>query len=291
MDLRRACDHACPITARPVIACWIILGTLLALSTPVAWGGNPSYTVDSIVNTATQTPNYLAPNGLATIYGTELALDTSSVSAYSQTAGSLPTSMHGVSVVMGGLIAGLIYVSPTQINFVVPYELAQGTFTIFVGRNSLAGPLLKVQVYTAAPAFFTWRGNLGIAVHLDGSLISPEKPAKAGEIVILFVTGLGRVSPDTGSSRIANVPVSLYPTAQLQVVLGGIPVPAPNILYAGLAPNYAGLYQVNVRLPTVLPVASDVRVVAYGQNSPGPVILPLDVPAPPPVQIAADIPK
>ena len=281
MDLRRGCKHAC----------WLILGCAFSALPPSAWGGNPSYTVDSIVNTATQTPNYLAPNGLATIYGTELAFETSSVPAYSLTAGSLPTSMHGVSVVMGGLIAGLIYVSPTQINFVVPYELAQGTFTIFVGRNSLAGPLLKVQVYTAAPAFFTWRGNLGIAVHLDGSLISPEKPAKGGEIVVLFVTGLGRVSPDTGSSRIASLPVSLYPTAQLQVVLGGIPVPAPNVLYAGLAPNYAGLYQVNVRLPAVLPASSDIRVVAYGQNSPGPVILPLDVPVAPPVQIAADIPK
>ena len=276
MDPRRRSSHAC----------WIILSFALSILPPAVGAGNPSYTVDSIVNSATQTPNYFAPNGLATIYGTDLAFETSSVSAYSVTAGSLPTSMNGVSVVMGGLIAGLIYVSPTQINFVVPYELGQGSVTIFVGRNSLAGPVLKVQVYTGAPAFFTWRGNLGIAVHLDGSLISPEKPAKGGEIVILFVTGLGRVSPDTGSSRIAHVPVSINPAAQLQVVIGGIPVPAPNILYAGLAPNYAGLYQVNVRLPDALPPASDVRMVAYGQNSPGPVVLPLDVPVAPPVKLA-----
>ncbi len=263
-----------------IVVSWIILA-----SAPVR-AANPNYSVDTIINPATQTPGYFAPNGLGTIYGTDLSFNTSSVPAYNLNAATLPLSMGGVSVVVGGLIAGLIYVSPTQINFVVPYLLTQGTATLFVARNSLSGPVIKIQIYTAAPAFFTWKGNYAIAVHLDGSLIAVEKPAQPGELVVLFVSGLGRVWPDIDSGRIASAADSLYPTSNLQVFLGGTVLPPQNILYAGLAPGYAGLYQINARLPNPLPPSAEIRVVAYGQSSPGPVVLALPVPAQP-IPVAA----
>ena len=263
----------------------VILGAVLLWAAREVRAGAPSYSVDSIVNTATQTAGFLSPNGLATIYGSELAFGTNSVPAYSLTAGGLPMTLGGTSVVVGGFLAGLIYVSPTQINFVVPYELAQGTVTLFVGRDALAGPLIRIQLYAAAPAFFTWNGNYAIAAHLDGTIVGPANPARPGETILLFVTGLGRVWPDLSSGQISSLPRVLYPNAQLQVSLGGTPIPGPNILYAGTAPNYAGLYQINVRLPDPLPVSQALGVSAYGQSSPVPVILALQLPvAAPPVQ-------
>src|SRR6185503_4777713 len=86
-------------------------------------GNAPNYSAASIVNAATQTPVPLAPNTIATIYGTNLMWDDSSAAADLNT-GSLPQAAQRVNVIVGGLDTFLFYVSPTQINFLVPYELA-----------------------------------------------------------------------------------------------------------------------------------------------------------------------
>jgi uncharacterized protein (TIGR03437 family) len=250
---------------------------------PLTASGAPSYSINSIVNSATQTPGPLSPNALVTIYGTDLSFNTNYASPANSYAASLPNTLSGVSVVVGGLLANMIYVSPTQINFVVPYllyQIAPGQATLFVGRDAVAGPVITVQIDPAAPSPFQWNGNYAIAIHLDGSLLTPAKPAKAGEIVILYVAGLGRVAPDISSGRIASAAVSLVPAAQFQVVLAGTPLAPQNVLYAGLAPGYAGLYQINLKLPDPLPAANDIKVVAYGQASPGNILLATAPPAP-----------
>jgi uncharacterized protein (TIGR03437 family) len=238
----------------------------------------PSYTIASIVNSATQTASALAPNSIATIYGANLSFSTDSASVAA--GATLPTIISGVSVLVNGHFAHLFYVSPGQINFLIPYELVPGTVTLEVARQGAAGPSVKIQLNSTSPGFFPWNGNLAIATHLTGVLISKDAPAKAGEIIVLFAAGLGRVTPDTTSGRLASSAAIIVAASQMQVTLSGTAVPTQNILYAGLAPGYAGLYQINLRLPDLLPADPEIRVGFGAQISPALIRLPATASAP-----------
>jgi uncharacterized protein (TIGR03437 family) len=237
-------------------------------------GNAPAYTAASIVNAATEMPGPLAPNTIATVYGTNLSWQTYAVTSADINGGSLPQTVQGVTVFVGGLEASLYYVSPTQINFLVPYELVPGTTKIYVARDGVRGPDAMVQLNYGSPGFFEWSGNLAVAEHADGSVISTDSPASAGEIIVLYAAGLGYTAPGTQTGRIVQQATWITGLANLQVLLDGNPCPAQNILYAGLTPGNAGLYQINLRLPNSLS-PNPVIQVAMGSNiSPNTVQLP-----------------
>ncbi|MCU1330166.1 MAG: hypothetical protein JWN34_5536 [Bryobacterales bacterium] len=227
----------------------------------------PFYAAEGIVNAATQTAIALAPNTIATIYGTNLAFSTYSVAPADVRGGYLPATLGGVTVYVGSIRAALFYISPTQINFLVPYELLPGPVNIIVARQAAAGPAVKVQLNATSPGLFLWSGNCAIASHLSGTIIGPETPALPGEIIILYVVGLGRVSPDTLTGRLVSSAAKIVALAQLQVTIGGVAVRPADILYAGLAPGFAGLYQVNLRLPIAMPSNPEIRVAVGSQVS------------------------
>ncbi len=228
----------------------------------------PSYSAASIVNGATQTAEALAPNTIATMYGTNLAYDTYAVAASDLNGGALPSSLDGVTLYVNNLPAHLFFVSPGQINFLVPYELIPGMVTVFVLRDNLAGPVVTIQLNSTAPGLFPWNGNMAIAIHLNGTLVSAGAPAHAGEIIVIYAAGLGRTTPDTTSGKIASSAAVIVAAKQMQILLNGIACPAANVLYAGLAPGFAGLYQINLILPTPLPLNPEIRIAIGAQVSP-----------------------
>lgn len=250
------------------MACALALVTLFCFPRlAVAAEGSPAYTALSIVNAATQTSRALAPNTIATIYGKNLAFSTRAVGNADLKGSILPTSLDGVAVLVGGFTAPLFYVSPTQINFLIPYELVAGIVPIAVTRQSLAGPVIKVQLNATSPGLFLWNGNYAIASHLTGKLIAADAPAKPGEIIILYAAGLGRASPDTTSGKVVASAAKIAALAQLQVTIGETLVPAADILYAGLAPGFAGLYQINLRMPAKLGTDPEIRLSVNGESS------------------------
>jgi uncharacterized protein (TIGR03437 family) len=231
----------------------------------------PTYTAQSIVHAATQTAQALAPNAIATIYGQNLAFDTASANPAN---GVLPTEMDGVSVNVNGTLANLFFISPTQINFLIPYNLTPGVVLIVVERQSAAGPTVQVQLNATAPGMFIYNG-FAIATHVNGTLISPASPATSGEIIVIYVVGLGRTNPDTYSGRLAPFAASIVAAPQLQVLLAGKVCPAANILYAGLAPTFAGLYQINLIVPPLTPANPEIRISVGAPISPASVLLAL----------------
>jgi len=247
---------------------------ILAMAAPPARsalsGPAPTYTAQSIVQAATQTAEALAPNTIATIYGSNLAYTTDSAST--KLGGSLPLSLDGVSVIVGGWIANIFYVSPTQINFLVPYQLTAGTVNVVVVCQGLAGPEISVQLNATSPGMFVYNG-FAIATHLDGTLLTAASPAAPGEIIVIYVVGLGRVSPDTTAGRVATSAATITAASQLQVLLAGTPCPPANVLYAGLAPDFAGLYQINLIVPPLTPPNPEIRIAVGPQISPPAVIL------------------
>jgi uncharacterized protein (TIGR03437 family) len=168
----------------------------------------------------------------------------------------LPTSLAGVSVRFNNnVFAPLLFVSPTQINAQLPWEvLANGTVTLVVTNNGVASEPQTVPVSSFSPAVFAAQGN-AIAIHTDGTLVAPKtSPAIPGETLQLFTTGLGPVAPApvTGSNSLdALRSTTTTPT----VLIGGANA---QVTFSGLSPEFVGVYQVNFVVPSTAPDGDNV---------------------------------
>lgn len=245
------------------------LAALPALAQISGSAGAPFYSSDSIVNAATQTAGALAPNAIATIYGADLAFSTRAVANSDVVRGAMPTELDGVQVWFNAQPCPLFYISPTQINFLVPYRAVAGTVSIVVTRNGMAGLPVDLQIHDTSPGLFLWGDNQPVAIHLDGQLISDLSPAFPGEVIVIYAGGLGHTTPDIAGGQLATAPFPIRFAPQLEILLDGMACPPGSILYAGLAPGFAGLYQINLRLPPDAPPNPEIQLVIGGDSSPG----------------------
>jgi uncharacterized protein (TIGR03437 family) len=215
----------------------------------------------------------IAPGSLASFYGANLAASTAQAGSL-----PLPTSLGGVTLTVTGaggarISAPLLYVSPTQINFVVPDNTAAGTATFAVAGSNTPQTVGAV-VQPVAPALFSMNGTgagvaaaLAVAVQAGNPQVQSPVPAfqcgSAGCVSVPLTLGVDQ-----------PVYVSFYGTGirnrssldKVVVTINGVSLGA---LYAGPAPNYEGLDQVNVALPLTLRGSGEVNVVLTvdGQTS------------------------
>jgi uncharacterized protein (TIGR03437 family) len=237
----------------------------------------PNYTAAGIVNGASFSPG-LAPNTIVSIFGTNLSWYTQALHESDIAGGVMPTSMGNVEVYFEGWQAYIYYVSPTQINILVPSDLLAGTFQFWVARQGTHGPIVSVTLQDAAPAMFQISAGAVVASHLDWSVVSSDAPAAAGEVVMLWATGLGNTVPQLVDGGLAALPPAplqwISQLNQFTVWIDGVALDPTAVLYAGVAPGFAGLYQVNVRLPDPLPANPEIRLGLGGTMSPPGLILP-----------------
>jgi uncharacterized protein (TIGR03437 family) len=92
-------------------------------------------------------------------------------------------------------------------------------------------------------------GGYAIATDAGGKLLTADAPAHAGDIVVIYVTGLGRTSPNPALGEIPNYAASMVASASLKLTLNGTGVDPMLLKYAGLTPGSAGLYQINLEVP------------------------------------------
>lgn len=248
---------------------WLALAVLLCAT---ARGQAPSYSAAGIVNAANYAPGPFAANSVVTIFGSNLSDTPSGVSATEVAGGTLPTNagLAGVRVIVNGITAPLLYVSATQINFLIPAELLPGTFPVFVAKQGLRGPPdVNITLVPGAPALFSGADGYVIAEDWNAgyAIITTAAPAHAGDVVILYATGLGAAGYDTTG----QVPASATPIdnlASLNVYVNGVALDRSAILYAGLTPGFAGLYQINLVLPPNPGADPEIRVAIGNQESP-----------------------
>ena len=175
-----------------------------------------------IVNAANFTPD-VAPGGLAAIFGRGLAR-----------AGT------DTRVLIGGRPAAVVAALPFQLNVQVPFEAVPGMNTVVV-ESPWGTVEQQVEVRSVAPAIFrTGSGNNGAVVNQSGELNTPLRPARRGEAVVIYATGLGAV---TGSGALKSVQNTVTAVAREQEL---------RVLYAGLTPGFIGLYQINLVIPVTL---------------------------------------
>jgi uncharacterized protein (TIGR03437 family) len=221
----------------------------------------PSITQGSIVNAASFTPNApVSPGSLATVFGSDFVGTAASGGASLP----LPTSMGGVSVTVNGKQAPILYVNATQINFQIPWETAAGTASVVVNSSGLQSSAVNVSVTPAAPGVF-FQGSHAIVQNKDFSLNSSANPAKMGDYIIAYLTGAGPVNPPVadGAAAGSNPPSA---SSGVTATIGSQPA---TVTFAGLAPNFVGLWQANITVPSGITQAGDYPLVlsAGGQSS------------------------
>ncbi len=235
----------------------------------------PNYTAASIVNSADNLSGVLAPNTIGTIYGTNLAYGTASLTPADVQGGVLPIVLGDseTQVFFGNYAADLYYVSPTQINFLVPPMMLPGPVSFRVVIDGLEGKAIQLTLGAAAPGLFAMLVKdvtYAIATLVDGSLLTPSPPsseAKPGVIVVLYATGLGATTPPAIYGQLPTAAAPLAPGANLEVLLNGVAVESSAIGYAGVAPDNAGLYQINLTLPKSTASNPEIRLRMHGVSS------------------------
>ena len=155
-----------------------------------------------------------------------------------------------MQVLINGAPAPLYVVSPSQISMIVPYGATTSVIGIQVNNNGVLSNTVTNFTSLTAPGIFTNPSNgigAAAALHSDYCLVTSDSPAKIGETVSVFLTGLGAVTPaisdgapgPTDKFALANSSITAY-VGSVQASVG----------YAGLAPGLAALYQVNLTIPT-----------------------------------------
>jgi uncharacterized protein (TIGR03437 family) len=233
---------------------------LRAANTTLASVGNVISAV-SDVNLRT-----VAPGGLMTIFGSNLIKVQSDVVG-AMPGGTLPTTMNGTEVTIGSLKAPILVATSDYIVAQVPMDMASGNQPVVVKNSNGSAPTLApvtVPVAATAPALFA-DGQGGLLLkNSDYSIVRSNNPARAGDIVIIYSTGLGVTTPALRTGQITPTGSTLYNTAPVTVTIGG---QNARVVYSIASPGYAGLYQTAVAVPSGAGTGSVPVVVRMGDTT------------------------
>ena len=213
--------------------------------------GSPSIT--GLTNGASFAQSY-APGMILSIFGSDLAPSTWSAQTVPLTA-----QLAGVSVTVNGVAAPLYYVSPAQLNVQIPYATPVNTTATLVVNNNGQTVSRSFAVSAAAPGIFGDRNGAPI----------PNASAAAGQIVTLFITGDGALSPPIATGSAPSVGTAIEqlprPLQSAAVTVGGLDAP---IQFIGAPPGLVGVTQINYQVPAgAVPGVQSVVVTVGGVTS------------------------
>jgi uncharacterized protein (TIGR03437 family) len=237
----------------------------------VARGQAPAYSTADIVNASDYSTGPFAPNSVLSIFGTNFAFTTAGLSQSNIVSGTLPFQLGDIGVYVDNTAVPLLYVSPGQINFLIPTNEIPGPVPLRVVRQGLTGPTIYISLINAAPALFPSADGYALAqdYNAKNAVVTAAAPAKPGDLIVLYATGLGPTQPLPLTGEIPAFGGSIQPSAlnQFQVLLNGKGLDPKTVPYAGLTPGFAGLYQVNFYLPGNCPPNPQIQLMVGSQAS------------------------
>lgn len=203
----------------------------------------------------------IGPGEFISIFGSNLAPSTTLSPSY-----PYATSLAGTQVLLGGQPIPLEFVSPGQINALVPYGIpVNGLQELTVEQNGVYSFAETVVVATANPAVFTQSqsgqgAGVIVVVKADGTQFetSATQPASTGDALVIYCSGLGPVNPPVADGAAAPLSTLSQTVNPVTVTIGG---QSAQVLFAGLAPGFAGLYQVNAVVPPGVTAGANVPVI------------------------------
>ena len=235
---------------------------LCVIFVPAALAQIPTIADGGILNGASFVKGQaVAPGSLVSLFGTNLAADLAQADSI-----PLSTNIAGVSVTFNGVKAPLYFVSSGQINAQVPWEVSSAnSLNVVVQRGSNSSAIATVSQVGAAPGLFLVPGSSqAIAINGDGTLAAAPgaisglntHPAKSGDVLIVYATGLGAVDIPVASG--ANSLDQLRRTVGNPTVsIGGVPA---SVAFSGLTPQFPGVNQLNIVVPTGVATGGSVPI-------------------------------
>ena len=201
----------------------------------------------TVMNAASLRTGPISPGMMVALFGTGLGPERAAQAELS--GGRLPFTLGGAEVRIDGKPAAMFYAGAGQINAEVPRGLKAGAVMVEALRGGKTVAAARVEARPAQPALFTMGNGVGqaVVVNEDGSLNSEERPAARGSIVSLFGTGEG----ETGPAGLDGVPSGTPPPQPLLPLQVQVGTAGGEVLFAGRAPGFVGLLQVNVKLPGI----------------------------------------
>lgn len=230
------------------------------------YNGTQIYTPPPYVSLAISASGFggfssVAPGTWVEIYGSGLASDTRPWSSADFNGINAPTSLDGTTVTIGGKQAFIDYISPTQVNALIPSNVPTGPQQVIVtspyGATQYSVNVNAAEPGLLAPASFNIGGiQYAGAFFPDGTYVLPagaisganSRPATPGDTIVLYGIGFGPVTPSMPAGQTVQQLNNL--SLPFQVSIGGVPV---TPIYDGLAPNFLGLYQFNLTVPNLFP--------------------------------------
>jgi uncharacterized protein (TIGR03437 family) len=227
-----------------------------------------------VVNGASFTDG-LVPGSIGTLYIVGAGNNYDSLKQ--ATSVPLPLTLDGVSVYVNGWSAPLFAVArsagATQVNFQVPMESSAGSsIEVKVSEYSLPTLTASVSVRAAAPAIFysNFTTHEGAVTDLSYRLVSSSNPARGGKVITVWATGLGATTPYVQTNQVGPSQSLAVVSRKFDVLLDGV---KGTVLWAGLAPGFIGLYQLNVTLPAVSTShVADLKIVDASSGAAGPAV-------------------
>ena len=204
--------------------------------------------------------NPVGAGALASLFGSQLATGTTGAASI-----PLPTNLANATVFVNNAPAPLIFVSPGQINFQMPFE-ASGQVQVRVDREGQRGNTVTVQVARRGPGIYGFPGtSYGIVQNAsrNNAFPWPDTPtfagvskaaARPGDVLVLYGSGFGPVNPAVATGAGAGSDNLSRLTENPQVSFGqNFFGPFADPLFVGLAPGFVGLSQLNVQVPNNVP--------------------------------------
>lgn len=206
----------------------------------------PTFLTSAVVNAASFETLPLSPGGIFSIFGQNLA-PAEGFGFFDPLSGRLIESLRGVTVLVDNRPAPLFYVSPEQINAQAPPELQPGDFvSVRVLREHVISANRVSPVSASAPGVFVHPNSTRVvALNENGVMNSAANPADRGSVLTLYLTGAGAFAPSLAAGEPAPLPPPLHHVA-VEATIDNLPA---VVEFAGAAPGFAGLVQVNVRIP------------------------------------------
>lgn len=219
--------------------------------------------ITGVANSASWVGGPVSPGELVTVIGSTLGPAAGISGAVDASTGRLTSQLAGTTVLFDGVAAPLLYVSATQVNAVVPYEMAGCTQTtlqiVYQGARSLGTAL---PCAAAAPGLFTFNATgtgQAAATNQDGTFNGPSSPALKGSYVTLYFTGGGQTNPPGATGSITGTTSLKWLAQQVSVTVGGAPA---TVAFDGAAPTFIdGFLQLNIQLSNSTPSGNALPVV------------------------------
>jgi len=229
--------------------------------------------ITALLNAASYASGAVSPGEIVSIFGTSIGPANPAFLALDST-GKVSNSIGGVTVSFSGYLAPLTYVSSTQINAIVPYEIAGNPLAFvevtFAGQTSNEPSL---QFAATAPGIFTQNSSgtgPGAILNGDSSLNSQQNPATPGSTVQIFMTGEGLTTPAQATGAVTPVntsgvgPITPAPQLAVAVLIGNQPA---QVIWDGEAPGLvAGVLQVDAAVPTTASAGANSITVQVGNQ-------------------------